>query len=65
MAARSAALAAEVAAMDRIERAMDALAELPAPAQARVRRWVAETYPAPDGLAAASNGATQDGATTA
>jgi len=53
---RSAALAAEIAAMDRIERAMEALDGLPGAAQARVRRWVAETYPVPDGLPAASNG---------
>ncbi len=56
MATRSAELAAEVAAMDRIERAMAALSDLPDAAQARVRRWVSETYPSPDGLLAATNG---------
>jgi hypothetical protein len=52
---RSTSLAAEVKAMDKIERAMSAIGELPEPSQARVRRWVAETFvltepgPSPDG----------------
>jgi hypothetical protein len=53
---RSSSLSAEVAAMDRIERAMAALDALDEKAQARVRRWVSETYPSPDGIAAAGNG---------
>jgi len=56
MATRSPGLAAVVAAMDRIERAMAALADLPAADQATVRAWVAATYPAPTGLPATTNG---------
>lgn len=44
MASRSTALALEVKAMDRIERAIAGIDELPDPAaRARVRRWAAET----------------------
>ena len=43
---RSDALRMEVQAMDRIERAMASMDDLPEPMQARVRRWVAETYTA-------------------
>ena len=52
MATRSEALRLEVAAMARIERAMTAIDDLPEPMQARVRRWVAETYAAPVALPA-------------
>ena len=41
---RSTALAAEVRTMDKIERAMAGIDDLPEPSQARVRRWVTETY---------------------
>jgi len=50
MATRSSGLSAIVAAMDRIERAMAALADLPESDQATVRAWVAATYPAPTAL---------------